>query len=156
MNFTTRTIPYQQTGFFSRAITDYLSGNEFLRSFYEHPVSYDGIEAAIHHREKFPTDRNLLIRSLEEQYAGLPVQEAVRKNLESLSGKNTFTVTTAHQPAIFTGNLYFIYKILHVIRDVKTQTWMNWGISSWTKKKSPGIPTKPARLAGCIPKGSKK
>jgi len=116
MNFTARTIPYQQTGFFSRAITDYLSGNEFLRSFYEHPVSYDGIEAAIHHREKFPTDRNLLIRSLEEQYAGLPVQEAVRKNLESLSGKNTFTVTTAHQPAIFTGNLYFIYKILHVIK----------------------------------------
>src|SRR5450432_70763 len=120
MNFTARTIPYQQTGFFSRAITDYLSGNEFLRSFYEHPVSYDGIEAAIHHREKFPTDRNLLVRSLEEQYAGLPVQEAVRKNLESLSGKNTFTVTTAHQPAIFTGNLYFIYKILHVIKIAET------------------------------------
>ncbi|HEY4936500.1 MAG TPA: bacillithiol biosynthesis cysteine-adding enzyme BshC, partial [Puia sp.] len=34
--------------------------------------------------------------------------------------KNTFTVTTAHQPAIFTGNLYFIYKILHVVKITET------------------------------------
>ena len=29
--------------------------------------------------------------------------------------ENTFTVTTAHQPNIFTGPLYFFYKILHTI-----------------------------------------
>ncbi len=44
----------------------------------------------------------------------------VSKNLERLADKNTFTVTTAHQPAIFTGNLYFIYKILHVIKIAET------------------------------------
>lgn len=120
MNFTSRTVPYHQTGFFSRVITDYLSGNEFLKSFYEHPVSYEGIESAIQAREHFPTDRGLLVKTLKEQYGDLPLEEAVKKNLELLSQINTFTITTAHQPAIFTGNLYFIYKILHVIKIAET------------------------------------
>jgi len=116
MNFTAKTLPYQKTGHFSRLITDYLNGNTFLHNFYEHPVSFEGMDAAMQQRENFPTDRQLLVKSLKEQYADLPVQDAVLNNLEKLSEKNTFTITTAHQPAIFTGNLYFIYKILHVIK----------------------------------------
>jgi bacillithiol synthase len=116
MNFTAQRVPYQKTGYFSRIITEYLNGNEFLVNFYEHPVSFPGIEGAIVQREAFPTDRNLLVKTLKEQYRDMPERAAVSKNLESLSSKNTFTVTTAHQPAIFTGNLYFIYKILHVIK----------------------------------------
>ena len=64
----------------------------------------------------FATDRLLLVKSLEEQYDGLPLHTPVIKNINSLSDNNTFTITTAHQPAIFTGPLYFIYKILHVIK----------------------------------------
>ena len=30
--------------------------------------------------------------------------------------ENTFTITAAHQPNIFTGHLYFIYKIIHAIK----------------------------------------
>jgi bacillithiol synthase len=120
MNFTAQRVPYQQTGYFSRIITDYLIGNEFLRDFFEHPVSIAGIEGAINKREEFPTDRKLLVTTLRHQYADLPDHELVSKNLESLADHNTFTVTTAHQPAIFTGNLYFIYKILHVIKIAKT------------------------------------
>ncbi len=115
MNFTASTVPYQQTGYFSKIVTAYLEGNEFLKQFYTHPVSFDGIEASIRDREKFPTDRSVLVRVLKEQYADLACEDAVMKNLERLADKNTFTVTTAHQPAIFTGNLYFIYKILHVV-----------------------------------------
>jgi len=120
MNFTAQRVPYQQTGYFSRIITDYLNGNDFLKNYYEHPVSFSGIEAAINQRERFPTDRSLLVKSLETQYTDLPIEDAVKKNIESLSDKNTFTVTTAHQPAIFTGNLYFIYKILHTVKIAKT------------------------------------
>ncbi len=69
MNFTAQRVPYQQTGYFSRIITDYLNGNDFLKNYYEHPVSFSGIEAAINQRERFPTDRSLLIKSLEAQYA---------------------------------------------------------------------------------------
>lgn len=116
MNSTARTVAYQQTGYFSKLITDYLSDSGSLNSFYEHPVNPAGFGAAIRDREKFPTDRGLLVKTLKEQYASLPDQHEVSQNLNSLSAANTFTVTTAHQPAIFTGNLYFIYKILHVIK----------------------------------------
>ena len=116
MNFTSKSIPYQQTGYFSRIITDYLNGNGFLKNFYDHPVTYQGIDAAVQDRENFGTDRSLLVKTLKDQYIGMALQPAVHKNLEDLSADNTFTVTTAHQPAIFTGNLYFIYKILHVIK----------------------------------------
>jgi bacillithiol synthase len=116
MNFSAKTIPYQQTGHFSEIITEYLNGEEFLKHFYEHPVSFAGLEASMHERENFATDRLLLVKSLEDQYNGLAVHTAVVKNINGLSDKSTFTITTAHQPAIFTGSLYFIYKILHVIK----------------------------------------
>src|SRR5439155_6237894 len=38
------------------------------------------------------------------------------KNIDALLSTDTFTVTTAHQPNILTGPLYFIYKILHAIK----------------------------------------
>ncbi len=120
MNFTAKSVPYQETGYFSKVTSDYLNGKDFLRHFYEHPVSFAGIEAAIHEREQFATDRHLLVKALEEQYSILSSCDAVTKNLERLISKNSFTITTAHQPAIFTGNLYFIYKILHVIKIAET------------------------------------
>ncbi len=119
MNFNSQRVPYHTTGFFSRIITDYLNGNEFLSNFYEHPVSFSGIESAIRNRTEYPTDRLLLVKALKEQYQGFSEQDLVNKNIERLADSNTFTITTAHQPAIFTGNLYFIYKILHVIKIAK-------------------------------------
>jgi bacillithiol biosynthesis cysteine-adding enzyme BshC len=116
MKFSARTIPYERTGQFSGIITEYLNGDEFLRQFHEHPVSFAGLEAAMHEREHFTTDRQLLVNSLKEQYKELANHDLVAKNIESLSNKNTFTITTAHQPAVFTGPLYFLYKILHVIK----------------------------------------
>jgi bacillithiol synthase len=120
MNFTASSIPYQQTGYFSRLVSDYLNGNDFLKNFYELPVSFEGIESAIKNRQAFNTNRQLLSEILEKQYVSLSVPALLKKNLSSLKDKNTFTVTTAHQPAIFTGNLYFIYKIIHVIKIAET------------------------------------
>lgn len=122
MKFTASSVPYLQTGYFPKIITEYLEGKELLKPFYAHAVSFEGIEASILDREKFPTDRELLVRCLREQYAGLPVPDKLEQNLQRLSENNTFTITTAHQPAIFTGNLYFIYKILHVIKLAATLT----------------------------------
>jgi bacillithiol biosynthesis cysteine-adding enzyme BshC len=58
----------------------------------------------------------LLVEALREQYAAVTPGEAVNRNIDLLLHKDTFTVTTAHQPNIFTGPLYVIYKIMHVIR----------------------------------------
>src|SRR5579871_2845059 len=116
MNCTATNLSYQQTGYFSNLTTDYLNGEELLTPFYKHPVSIEGIQSVIHDRERFKTPRTVLVEALNKQYSTLPVSKIVRKNIESLCAENTFTITTAHQPAIFTGTLFFIYKILHAIK----------------------------------------
>jgi bacillithiol biosynthesis cysteine-adding enzyme BshC len=60
--------------------------------------------------------RTLLTQVLEEKYKGLSVSEKLENNLALLQDPNTFTITTGHQLCLMTGPLYFIYKILHVIK----------------------------------------
>jgi bacillithiol biosynthesis cysteine-adding enzyme BshC len=109
-------LSYEQTGFFSKLITGYLNRNESLKPFYEHEVSIDGMKAAIQQRQSFPQHRRVLVNVLQQQYQRLSITPAVEQNIQSLLQPNTFTITTAHQPVIFTGPLYFVYKILHVIK----------------------------------------
>jgi len=116
MNFTSTALAYRETGFYSRIIEDYLEEQAQLRSFYTHPVSVDGIKAAVEARRSYPTNRELLVDTLQKHYGAIPVTEKVKANTRLLLSDNTFTVTTAHQPNIFTGHLYFIYKVMHVIR----------------------------------------
>ncbi len=116
MDYTATRLAYKNTGYFSKIILDYLDQHEELLPFYTHPVSYDGIQSAMHEREKFSTDRILLTEELKKQYSKLKPSVAVNNNIEKLLQENTFTITTAHQPAIFTGTLYFIYKILHTVK----------------------------------------
>jgi bacillithiol biosynthesis cysteine-adding enzyme BshC len=97
-----------------------LNGEEDLRSFYQHPVSVDGIKAAIKQRQQAPEHRNLLVQELRSQYAGITLTDLQERNLTDLANENTFTICTAHQPNIFTGHLYFIYKILHTIKLSQT------------------------------------
>src|ERR1043166_3920579 len=116
MNFTSARLPYRQTNSFTKIILDYLDHAEDLRPFYDHAPSLQGIQAAIAGRQKFSINRPVLVQQLKKQYAGADPDDAVKKNIESLLSGDTFTITTAHQPNIFTGPLYFIYKILHAIK----------------------------------------
>jgi bacillithiol biosynthesis cysteine-adding enzyme BshC len=68
--------------------------------------------------------RALLTEVLEEKYKDLSVSEKLKSNLHLLQDPNAFTITTGHQLCLMTGPLYFIYKILHVIKlstDLKAQ-----------------------------------
>lgn len=87
-----------------------------MRPFYKHEVSESGLLAAIEARKTFNTPRALLAEVLAEQYSSIGLNTRQAANLEALKENNTFTIVTAHQPNIFTGPLYFIYKILHAIR----------------------------------------
>lgn len=116
MNCEADHISYGSTRFFSKLVVDYLDQADVLRPFYTHPVSLDGIKAAVEERKKYPTNRELLVAELQKQYAGISLTEKQQFNLEQLGNENAFTVTTAHQPNIFTGHLYFIYKIMHAVK----------------------------------------
>ncbi|MEO6914368.1 MAG: bacillithiol biosynthesis BshC, partial [Chitinophagaceae bacterium] len=84
-------IPYQQTGQFSRIITDYLAKAPELQSFISYPVSYDGMFAAIQQRKRFPVNRVLLTEFLTDQYRNLPASAEVNHNIDLLKNENTFT-----------------------------------------------------------------
>ena len=60
--------------------------------------------------------RELLTKVLHQKYKSLTVSEKLKSNLNLLEDSNTYTITTGHQLCLMTGPLYFIYKILHVIK----------------------------------------
>jgi bacillithiol synthase len=116
MNYTSQWISYARTNAFSALAIDYLNQQEFLLSFQQHTPDVKGIAKAIEDRKKKSPDRPLLVNTLKEQYQTIAPSEKVKSNIELLASPNTFTICTAHQPNLFTGYLYFVYKIVHAIK----------------------------------------
>jgi bacillithiol synthase len=117
-------VAYRHTGYFTPIINDYIDGNTNLLPFFEYPATHAGIEQALLKRKNFATNRILLHQHLQQQYAGINTSQKVKDNINSLLNNNTFTITTAHQPNLFTGYLYFIFKILHAVKlaaELKTK-----------------------------------
>ena len=114
--FTTHKISYRQTNAFSKLVLDYVDAAPALDNFYNYKPNIEGIKKAVADRKNFPVNRKLLLDTLSNQYAALQISDKLKANITLLSNENTFTVCTAHQPNIFTGHLYFIYKILHAIK----------------------------------------
>ncbi|MEI6949365.1 bacillithiol biosynthesis cysteine-adding enzyme BshC [Paraflavisolibacter sp. H34] len=116
MLFEATYLPYHQTNKFSPLVLDYLALSPAVKPFYTHPPTPDGLRRAVEAKAQHKIDRELLVNALLQQYAGVGAGEEVLENIRALASEKTFTVTTAHQPNIFTGPLYFIYKILHAIK----------------------------------------
>ena len=116
MDCTATRLPYRQTGYFSKTVLDYIDQAPAIKPFFSHPPSLAGVMQAIEARKSFKTDRETLVRELKMQYEGVNASPKVLANIDSLLADSTFTITTAHQNNLFTGPLYFIYKILHVIK----------------------------------------
>ena len=108
-------ISYQQTNFFSKFILDYLSGAQHLSRFYHRSANIESFKDQILEKQKQPINREALVEALTQQYSSLETSELVTSNIQSLLQENTFTVTTGHQLCLFTGPLYFIYKIITTI-----------------------------------------
>ncbi len=116
MNCKATRLPYRQTNAFSTIALDYIDQAAALKSFYAQPPTLQGIKKAIESRKQFTTDRVTLVQELNKQYEGIKISDKTKENIGSLLSENTFTITTAHQNNIFTGPLYFIYKIMHAIK----------------------------------------
>lgn len=108
-------IPYSQTGYFSNLIIDYLKNAPQLSQFYNLPPTYEGLQKSIKQQNNFK-HRKVLVETLQKQYEGLTLHEKANANIVALLDEKTFTITTAHQPNIFAGPLYVVYKIFHAIK----------------------------------------
>ena len=125
MKYNATSIPYSATGVFSSLVNDYISGNGTARDYVPYTPNLEGIKKAIQQRKFSAIQRQTLVSVLENQYQvlgtikeekNIAAFEKVQANIGLLKNDNCFAVTTAHQPNLFTGPLYFFYKIIHVIK----------------------------------------
>lgn len=115
-------IPFKQTGYFSELICDYLEEKGTLQPFYNRFPSLDQFKDQILEKQTaFPQkNREVLVTALQGQYKGVATSKETKANIVSLSEPNTFAIVTGHQLNLFTGPLYFLYKIITAINLTKT------------------------------------
>ncbi|OEK07727.1 bacillithiol biosynthesis cysteine-adding enzyme BshC [Flavivirga aquatica] len=113
----TYNIPFYRTGYFSSLICDYLDEKSELSQFYSCFPNLDNFKIQIEEKRKsFQTQsRETLVSVLKEQYQNIEASELTLQNINNLKFSNTFTITTGHQLNLFTGPLYFLYKIVSAI-----------------------------------------
>jgi bacillithiol biosynthesis cysteine-adding enzyme BshC len=113
---TSECIRYDVAGMLNQLTRDYLDQKESISNFYQYKPEIESFEKLIEERKSVSVKRELLATSLEKQYkeAGHGQSPALA-NIRLLSDNNTFTVVTGHQLNLFTGPLYFIWKILSTI-----------------------------------------
>lgn len=103
------------TGQFSSLFLDYLAQKPELQSFYSFFPSIENFEKLIKKKNFSQEKRDVLTDVLHQQYEGFTISERTKDQIESLRSAKTFTVITGHQLNLFTGPLYFIYKIVTAI-----------------------------------------
>ncbi|HMG88776.1 MAG TPA: bacillithiol biosynthesis BshC, partial [Chryseolinea sp.] len=106
-----------ETRVFSPFFLDYIEQKNTLTPFYHRfPASENFADQIAEKGASFSDNhREVLVKALKKQYDTISVSGEVEKNIASLGDRKTFTVTTGHQLNIFTGPLYFIFKIVTVI-----------------------------------------
>jgi len=114
-------ISYQNSGYFSNLMIDYLNEKKELRQLYNHFPKPENFKAQLTEKQaNFPLEnRQILVAALEKQYKNFEVSETTLNHIKLLKNSNTFTITTGHQLNLFTGPLYFLYKIISTINLCK-------------------------------------
>ncbi|WP_298778773.1 bacillithiol biosynthesis cysteine-adding enzyme BshC [uncultured Polaribacter sp.] len=110
-------IPFQKTGFFSKTMHHYLEKNDGLKPFYNNFTDIAGFHNQIEEKQKSYRlqTRLTLVDALKNQYKNVDASKKTLEKIELLKQQNTFTITTGHQLNLFTGPLYFLYKIISTI-----------------------------------------
>ena len=112
-------IELSKTEVFNNTFLDYISKENSLEKFYEDFPDMNGFKSKID-KYSFPVANRLILHnSIKSQYQNLELLPLIESNLSLLTEEKTFTVTTGHQLNIFSGPLYFVYKIITVINLAK-------------------------------------
>jgi bacillithiol biosynthesis cysteine-adding enzyme BshC len=113
----TDSISYQNSGYFSTLMNDYLEEKSNLKSLYHHFPNLQNFGSQIQEKKANFNDtyRATLVSVLQKQYATVENSALTNQNIAALANSNTFTITTGHQLNLFSGPLYFLYKIISTI-----------------------------------------
>lgn len=109
-------IPFVEIESIPLLIKDFLT--QKIPGFEANFFNVENIEKQFQFKEKsFSLDkRKVLCEVLQNQYTDYQQSDTQQSNLQHLELENTFTVTTGHQLNLFTGPVFFIYKILQTIK----------------------------------------
>lgn len=110
-------IKFRDTHYFSSLLCDYLDENEHLKPFYHRFPKLENFKFQIEEKKAsfLHAHREVLYNAILHQYTTCDVSAKTLQHIEELKHDNTFTVTTGHQLNLFTGPLYFFYKIMSTI-----------------------------------------
>ncbi|WP_298956099.1 bacillithiol biosynthesis cysteine-adding enzyme BshC [uncultured Nonlabens sp.] len=115
---------YTSIRYFSDLMSDYLDQKEHVKPLYHRFPKLDNFRDQICEKKKewapLQNRRKVLRDVLITQYENIEDKEITQLNIELLDKQHTFTVTTGHQLNLFTGPLYFLYKIISTINLCKT------------------------------------
>ena len=116
MNLSPKYIDFKTAKTLNPLVNSYVSEDEKIKPFYTNYPNTNGFNQAIKAVRSQTIDRNVLVNDLLQQAnLVLNTNQATLKNTSLLLNNNCFTVTTGHQLCLFTGPLYFIYKIFSTI-----------------------------------------
>jgi len=114
-------ISFQNSGYFTRLIVDYLDQKDNLKPLYNHFPTLENFKLQLEEKQGNynPEFRSVLVDTLQQQYKAINASTITLQNIQLLNEGNTFTITTGHQLNLFTGPLYFLYKIISTINLTK-------------------------------------
>lgn len=113
------TIDFRNIDSIPQLIKDFL--NDKLTAVNDKKFSISNFKNQIEDKKKsFSKDnRTVLVDVLRSQLSGLTLSDKQNYNLDVLSSEDTFTITTGHQLNLFSGPVFFIYKILQTIKTAE-------------------------------------
>lgn len=121
MLFSKQNTSLNSTGLFSSLFADYLNQSSQVKPFYNQHISKQDFSNYLEKNKFEYLNRPVLVKALQAQSNLVAnTSPASLANIQLLESNATFTITTGHQLCLFTGPLYFIYKIASAINLCKS------------------------------------
>jgi bacillithiol biosynthesis cysteine-adding enzyme BshC len=110
-------ISFQSSGYFTPLINDYLNQKDTLKPLYNRFPTVENFKLQMEEKQANynPEFRKTLVDVLNRQYKDINTSAYTLQNIQLLAEPKTYTITTGHQLNLFTGPLYFLYKIVSTI-----------------------------------------
>ena len=121
MLFTKQTLPIENTNLFSDLFIDYINNSDKVKPFFQEQIYKTNFQSYFNTTSFDAINRSVLVNALNDQSLLVKnTSEFSKKTISLLESPSTYTITTGHQLCLFTGPLYFIYKIVSAINLCKT------------------------------------
>jgi bacillithiol synthase len=113
-------LPISNLRFTTPLIKDYLEQHQDLEPFYHRFPKIESFKAQMDEKgANYTVSREELVSVIRNQYEKITISHETDVHIELLKKPTTFTITTGHQLNLFSGPLYFWYKIISTLNLCK-------------------------------------